>query len=273
MRANGALTGVLLGLTVLTIASCGGKEAEVRGEFMAGCEGPGAQQEICECAFDKLKEHYGVETLIAMHEEGFAPPDFAQTLVSAGLQCRGGDVYESLGSLGVGGIDEQSGASDVLGEPVVWRDGTPYPASKVEAWHGGTPPNLSQLEGAVDTAIQVKAREDGGAEYRDARQAVTGDLNGDSQSDIAAIFTIEIAAYNSYTQYLAVATGQPDGAVQWADTIAVGGRGHEATGLTIEAGAIKLASLTQGPDDPDCCPTMEVTTDYMLHNGKLRQLM
>lgn len=275
MKVNGVLTGVLLGLVALATASCGGKEADIRGEFMAGCEGPGAREDICTCAFDKLKEHYGLETLISMHEQGFAPPDFAQTVVSAGLQCRSGDVESPLVSLAGQEMegDTQSGASEVLGEPVVWRDGNAYPASKVGEWHSGTPANLSELEEAVDVAIQAMARQEDGTEYRDARHTVTGDLNGDSQSDIAAIFTIEVAAYNSYTQYLVVATGQPDGAVQWADTISVGGRGHEASGLKIEAGAIKLAAWTQGPDDPDCCPTMAVTTDYMLHNGKLRQLM
>ena len=273
MKANGILSGLLLALTTLATASCGGIEAEIRGQFMEGCEGPGASDAVCECAFDKLEGHYGMEGMIAMHEEGIVPPDFAQALVAAGMQCRSGDVDSPLMSDG----REQASRPDeaeVLGEPVVWRDGNPYPQSKADEWHDSSaPPNLSQLEAAADAAIRGKARDDGGEEYQDARRSVTGDLNGDGQSDIAAIFTVEVAADNSYTQYLVVATGQADGTVQWADTIPVGGRGHEVTGLTIQEGAAQLTSLTVGPEDPDCCPTMEVTADYLLHNGKLRKFM
>lgn len=273
MRTNEVLSGLLLVVTALGTASCGGVEAEIRGQFMDGCEGPGASDAVCECAFDKLEGYYGMAGLIAMHEEGIVPPDFGPALVAAGLQCRSGDVDSPLMSSG----HEQESRPDeaeVLGEPVVWRDGTPYPQSKVDEWHdSGAPPNQSQLEAAVDTAIQAQAQEDGGAEYRNARRSATGDLNGDGQSDIAAIFTVEVAAYNGYTQYLVVATGQADGTVQWTDTVPVGGRGNEVTGLTIQEGAAKLTSLTLGPEDPDCCPTMEVTTEYLLHNGELRQFM
>ncbi len=42
--------------------------------------------------------------------------------------------------------------------------------------------------------------------------------------------------------------------------------------LVIEHEEIRLSTLELGPDDPDCCPTLERQISYVLHNGKVKRV-
>ncbi|OZB64242.1 MAG: hypothetical protein B7X39_17220 [Lysobacterales bacterium 14-68-21] len=111
-----------------------------------------------------------------------------------------------------------------------------------------------------------------GDEFKEARQVVVGDINGDKVDDAAVLFSIEIPSENRSTQYLAVFLREADGSLKFANALPVGGSGSSNSDIVIENEVIKLTSLTLGPDDPHCCPTLEQKSEYLLHNGKLKLL-
>lgn len=281
------LVSMLLALTAsMMVVSCGGK---VRSEFVAGCTSQGAPESGCECAYDKLEDHYGLDVMEEMQHAGVVPPGFGNAMVTAVVQCKtGGADSVSLTLPGSGGETERELAelfADILAEPVVRKEGVVQPASLMANDPG---PEQTQLlpsetyksEVGVDTrygavvenVILATATAEGGSEYKDVRRVETGDVNGDGLPDAAAMFTIEVAASNSYTQYLAVLIGQSGAASKLIDVVAVGGAGQQASDLEIEDGAIRMKVLTQGPNDPNCCPTLESEVEYLLHNGKLKRV-
>ncbi|WP_386340553.1 hypothetical protein O4D10_02105 [Xanthomonas citri pv. citri] len=72
----------------LLLSACGSKLDKVRDQFIDSCSSDGANEEMCECAFDKLQAHYGEKGLIAIESEGYPPPDFDNQLVEAAKQCK-----------------------------------------------------------------------------------------------------------------------------------------------------------------------------------------
>lgn len=125
-------------------------------------------------------------------------------------------------------------------------------------------------DAVIESAIAVTASTVMGDEFKDARQVVAGDINGDKVDDSAVLFSVEIPSENISTQYLAVFLRQADGLLKFANALPVGGTGNSTSDFIIENETIKLTSLTLGPDDSDCCPTLKQKTQYLLHNGKLK---
>ena len=238
---------------VLLVAGCDGK---VRSEFVAGCMSQGAPEAKCVCVYDKLKDKYGVDGLKAMQRGETVLPGFAEASVVAAAQCSGIDPKVALNQLGLSS-DSSSAASDAA-------------PPQAEASSAPAPQDLALDERVIDDAIAISAGSNAGEEYRDARKVATGDLNGDGADDAAAVFTIEDGAQNTSTQFLAAFTRQGDGALKFASTRSVGGTGNVVDGISIEDGAIQLKTLTQGPDDADCCPSVVGKVEFLLHDGKLK---
>lgn len=238
---------------VLLVAGCDGK---VRSEFVAGCMSQGAPEAKCVCVYDKLKDKYGVDGLKAMQRGEKVLPGFAEASVVGAAQCSGVDPKAALNQLGL--TSESSSAAPDAAPP------------QAEASSAPAPQDPALDERVIDDAIAISAGSNAGEEYRDARKVATGDLNGDGADDAAAVFTIEDGAQNTSTQFLAAFTRQGDGALKFASTRPVGGTGNVVDGISIEDGAIQLKTLTQGPDDADCCPSVVRKVEFLLHDGKLK---
>lgn len=232
------------------LAGCGGG---VQSEFVAGCRDGGATEKICECMYDKLEAHYGFDAMEAMQTRGVMPPDFMNQGALTAAQCRGIDLPDAIGAA----ADGESLSS------------SPAISGSADA----SPPASASDESLIDQAIQITASAVSGEEYRDARLSASGDVNGDGREDAAVVFTIEVASANTATQNLSVFARQDDGSLRFAGSTVVGSQGGAAVGrMAIEQGAVVLTTLSLGPNDPDCCPSVEESTRFELSGGALRQV-
>lgn len=247
-RALGAMTAVVAASALL--AGCG---SGVQSEFVAGCRDGGATEEICECMYDKLEAHYGFDAMEAMQTKGVMPPDFMNQGALTAAQCRGIDLSGSIES-----ATEEGALSS-----------SPAINGSADAGPGASASDQS----LIDQAIQITASAVSGGEYRDARLAASGDVNADGRDDAAVVFTIEVASTNTATQNLAVFVRQDDGNLRFAGSTVVGSQGGAAVGrMAIEQGAVVLTTLSLGPNDPDCCPSVEERTRFELSGSALRQV-
>lgn len=96
--------------------------------------------------------------------------------------------------------------------------------------------------------------------------ATFGDLNGDGIED-AAVILAENSGGSGVFIYLAAVVDR-DGAPVNAATHLLGDR-VEIKSMTIDNRQIVVNMLTQGPDDPFCCPTLEVTVPFGLEGDQL----
>jgi hypothetical protein len=113
---------------------------------------------------------------------------------------------------------------------------------------------------AINGAIAVETAKGGGYEYDENRQVIYVDLNGDNQPDAVVLFTIE-------------GQGGGNGSFQSLAGFYRSGVGWEYQGSTTVMGAatdikpagpqlVDVNSLTSGPDDPRCCPSVEAVDRY-----------
>lgn len=126
----------------------------------------------------------------------------------------------------------------------------------------------------IDTALAEEAKKsEGGTEYRDARKSAEGDLTGEGKAEVAVLYTLEgEGGGNGSSGYLAVFQRAEGGQLGLIGTTPAAGFGAVAQDLSIVDGTIRVKLLMQGPDDPDCCPSMEQEGQYVLHGGKLLQV-
>ncbi|KGK59212.1 MULTISPECIES: hypothetical protein [Xanthomonas] len=126
----------------------------------------------------------------------------------------------------------------------------------------------------IDAAIVQEAKTAAGAsEYKDARKVVEGDLNGDGTSEVVALYTLEgQAGSNGAGSYLAAFQRNEAGQLQLAGMTSVSGFGVAAQKVSLKKGAVHVTLLVPGPDDPDCCPSMEEESLYVFHGGKWLQV-
>ena len=99
---------------------------------------------------------------------------------------------------------------------------------------------------------------------------MAGDLNHDGVSDVAVLYTIEgVGGGNNYTQYLAVFV-RLEGKLTPTAHAVVGGKGYRATHLEgIGDNVIFLTTLSYGPHDAMCCPSIKGSARFVLADGKL----
>lgn len=249
---------LLVAASGLLVAACDGK---VRSEFVAGCMSKGAPEGKCICVYEKLKDKYGVDALKSAQRGETQLPGFVEASVIGAAQCSGVDADVAMKQLGL----KSDGGNEQTGSP---EEAAPQGARSTAPASAGQ----TSDEAVMDSAIAITAGSNAGDEYKDAREVATGDLNGDGADDAAVVFTIEYSAQNNSTQFLSAFLRQGDGVLKFAGTTPVGGTGNAIDGVSVEDGAIRLTTLTLGPDDADCCPSIVGKVEYLLHNGKLKRV-
>jgi len=259
MRKLGVVC-LLVVASSIVLTSCGGK---IRSEVVAACMRGGGPKENCTCFYKKLEDKYGISTLEAMRDHRLAPPDFGQSVVASAAECSGLDSAVAMEILGV---DPRSTPSVVPIDPEA-------PSTPVQPGERPSAPEFASDEATIDAAIAVTGGVESGEEFREGRKTASGDVDGNGVlSDRAVLFTIEVGSQNLSTQYLAVFLRQDNGSLRFASATPVGGRGNIVDDLVIEHEEIRLSTLELGPDDPDCCPTLERQISYVLHNGKVKRV-
>ena len=96
-----------------------------------------------------------------------------------------------------------------------------------------------------------------------------GDLNGDGVDDVLVILISYPGGSGTFFDLAAVLN--QDGIPNPVATAFLGDR-TIIRSMTIESGQIVLEMITQGPDDPMCCPNMDRRQVYALQDGSLNLL-
>jgi hypothetical protein len=125
-------------------------------------------------------------------------------------------------------------------------------------------------DAAIDRWIVTHAERSKGAEHRNSRRAVVGDLDGDGRSDVAVLYTIEGAQGHDFAlRYLAVFRRGASG-LDYETHLLVGGKGiREVNRAAILAGTVVLETLEYQPKDAVCCPSKSARWRYRLREGRL----
>lgn len=96
-----------------------------------------------------------------------------------------------------------------------------------------------------------------------------GDLDGDGEMDAAVVLASDMGGSGTFL-YLAVVQSHNGQPVNTA-TALLGDR-VRARSLDIEGDHLNVALLTHGPDDPACCPTLEMLRSFGLEGDRLVEL-
>ena len=122
----------------------------------------------------------------------------------------------------------------------------------------------------IDSFIARQAKRERGDEYKEARKVMTGDLTHDGEPETIVLYTIEgQGGSNLYIQYLAI-FARKNGKLTSLTNVDVGGKSTRGVELTsVENNSILLDTLSYGPKDASCCPSIKGTTRYMLSGSKL----
>lgn len=131
---------------------------------------------------------------------------------------------------------------DVVGEPVTLVDGQFYL------------PFVERLSAGVLVAL--------------SEMQAMGDLDNDGDDD-AAVLLVADAGNDSMYIYLGVVIND-DGRPVPVEAFELGDR-VKVDNLQIEAGQVVVRMTTHAPDDPECCPTLDVTYLYNLVGDRLVQ--
>jgi hypothetical protein len=124
----------------------------------------------------------------------------------------------------------------------------------------------------IDAYISRQARSEHGEEYPDARKVLTGDVTHDGVPETVVLYTIESQGRsNLYIQYLAV-FARRNGKLSPVTRAEVGGKSVRNVELTSVANnSILMDTMSYGPKDPQCCPTVKGTTKYILVGRTLHE--
>jgi len=96
-----------------------------------------------------------------------------------------------------------------------------------------------------------------------------GDLDGDGVEDAAVVLATSGGGSGTFISLEAVINDR--GTPNHVATASLGDR-VQVNSVAIESGEITVDMVTHGPDDPLCCPTLEVTQTYRLQGDKLVEL-
>lgn len=82
---------LVVALAALALAACSRSEFDqLRKDFLAGCTSTGVPDDQCECSFNKLKEKYPPEVMVAINRRGIPPEGFTDDAMQAQLLCVAG---------------------------------------------------------------------------------------------------------------------------------------------------------------------------------------
>ena len=126
-------------------------------------------------------------------------------------------------------------------------------------------PYQSEDDAVIDTYIARQAQRERGEEYREARKVAVGDLTRDDVPETVVLYTIEgQRGTNRSVQYLAVFSRR-NGTLTPLTHAEMGSRLVAAVKLqSVENEAIVLDTLSYGPKDANCCPSVPGTTRYVV---------
>ena len=129
---------------------------------------------------------------------------------------------------------------------------------------------VAGLQAAIEAHIQQEIARDGGAEYAEARVVQEVDLDADGAQDALVLYSIEgQGGGNSAFQTLAIFHSEAGGYALRASTVVDG----SATGVKLLAPqTIAVSSLTLGPDDPMCCPSVESLQKFSWNGQQLVEI-
>ena len=96
-----------------------------------------------------------------------------------------------------------------------------------------------------------------------------GDLDGDGVEDAAVVLATSGGGSGTFITLEAVINDQ--GRPNHVASASLGDR-VEMKSISIESGVITVDIVTHGPDDPMCCPSLEVTQEYELQGDTLVEL-
>ena len=96
-----------------------------------------------------------------------------------------------------------------------------------------------------------------------------GDLDGDDVEDAAVVLATSGGGSGTFISLEAVINDK--GTPKHVATAFLGDRA-QVKSVAIESGEITVDMVTHGPDDPMCCPSLEVTQKYELQGDTLVQL-
>lgn len=119
---------------------------------------------------------------------------------------------------------------------------------------------VAALDGAVDRMIAEELAKDGGDEFKEGRKVVFADLNDDGVNDAIVLYTIEgQGGSNSYFQSLATFYADTKG-WNYRGAIVVGSGVQNVQ--VVDSKKLALKVLSVGPEDANCCPSVESTEQY-----------
>jgi len=123
---------------------------------------------------------------------------------------------------------------------------------------------------AIEKFISAQAKREHGEEYEEARKVVSGDLTRDGVAETVVLYTIEGQnGSNNHIQYLAVFTRASGGLVPLTHS-SIGSKSYRDAELdSIKDGMINLTTMSYGPKDPSCCPSVKGSARYKLAGGRL----
>jgi uncharacterized lipoprotein YbaY len=105
---------------------------------------------------------------------------------------------------------------------------------------------------------------------RQQGQVAFGDLDGNGQQDAVMIMAVNTGGSGIFV-YLAPLLNL-DGAIESPMLAGLGDRVKINSVRILEDGLIGVNLIIQGPNDPQCCPTQEVTQFYRVSNGSVEQV-
>ncbi len=102
-----------------------------------------------------------------------------------------------------------------------------------------------------------------------SQEVAYGDLDGDGTEDAAGVLITNSGGSGTFRHLAAVLND--NGWARNAATLFLGDR-VKVKSLAIRSGEIVVEMITHGPDDPMCCPTVDVTQKYALWESQLVNL-
>lgn len=182
----------------------------------------------------------------------FTGPDMQELLSVVTEKVRGDMVAESREPM-------SPTAAILLGKEVA-PAAPAASASATEPAATATAAMPAAFDGAVDRMIAAELAKDGGDEYKEGRQVVFADLNDDGVNDAVVLYTIEgQGGGNGYFQSLATFYADANG-WNYRSTLVVGSGVQNVQVLDAKRLALKVLSV--GPDDANCCPSVESVEQY-----------